>query len=280
MANAAQLIAVHLDTQKWCREDKKLSESIQASTAGTRLYREEEYPALPQAEKSGGAAVAVTRERTFEAALRLCGEVPGARIAVHNFASAVNPGGGVTVGSQAQEECLCRCSTLYPVLCSPSLKETYYQYHKKLHNLRYTDACIYSPGIWIIKTDTKVPERMPESAWRQVDVLTCAAPNLRVIPYNVPGSTLLSGVNDQELLEIHKKRARHMLTIAAAHGAEVLVLGAFGCGAFGNKPEIVAKAYKEIVAELGVYFKRIEFAVYSSYRDSRNYDAFKEILEG
>ena len=35
-----------------------------------------------------------------------------------------------------------------------------------------------------------------------------------------------------------------MFTVAASKGTDILVLGAFGCGAFQNNPEVVARAYK------------------------------------
>ena len=41
--------------------------------------------------------------------------------------------------------------------------------------MRYTDACIYVPDIKIIKTDTDVPQRLPENKWQTVDVICCAA---------------------------------------------------------------------------------------------------------
>lgn len=93
-----------------------------------------------------------------------------------------------------------------------------------------------------------------------------------------PGSDIAVRVTDKELLELHKKRARHMFTVAAANGADILVLGAFGCGAFRNKPEIVARAYKEIIPEFQGQFAGIEFAVYCPPQDSRNYDVFRRVL--
>ena len=121
---------------------------------------------------------------------------------------------------------------------------------------------------------------MPETQWCSVDVLTCAAPNLRAIPNNAmnPGTGAPVKVSDRELLELHKKWARHMLAAAAVNGAEILVLGAFGCGAFQNKPEVVARAYRETIDEFTPFFERIEFAVYCSPRDSKNYEVFRRML--
>ena len=62
---------------------------------------------------------------------------------------------------------------------------------------------------------------------------------------------------------------------AAAKGSDILVLGAFGCGAFQNDPEVVARAYKTALQEFPKVFKQIEFAVYCPPGGSRNYDVFR-----
>jgi uncharacterized protein (TIGR02452 family) len=63
-----------------------------------------------------------------------------------------------------------------------------------------------------------------------------------------------------------------------AGGNDVVILGAFGCGAFRNKPEVVVHAYKNILAEYVHAFKVIEFAVYCSPRDESNFQIFKNVL--
>lgn len=85
-------------------------------------------------------------------------------------------------------------------------------------------------------------------------------------------------MNNAELFGYHVKRAIHMLTCAASKGADILVLGAFGCGAFQNDPEVVARAYKTALQEFPKVFKRIEFAVYCPPNGSRKYDIFKKTL--
>ena len=280
MSNREQLIEIFQDTEKWCKEDEKLAEAVRRAQRDTKVYGEDARPKLPSSKEGRMTEVTVTADRSFQAAMRLKKEDPKMCVAVHNFASATNPGGGVTRGSTAQEECLCRCSTLYPVLNTRPLREQYYDFHRQRRDVHYTDTCIYSPGILIIKMDTNMPQRLPEAEWCPVDVITCAAPNLREKPNNAmnPGSDMAIRVTDKELLELHKKRARHMLAVAAANGAEILVLGAFGCGAFQNKPEIVARAYKEIIPEFQGQFARIEFAVYCPPRDDRNYEVFRRVL--
>lgn len=273
-----ELIQIFNDTMAWTKSDPKLKEAVKHSISGTVLFMPDDTPALPDEFTAFDTNIHVSDGKTFETALHLRKVYPEARIAVHNFASATNPGGGVTKGSRAQEECLCRCSTLYPVLQTQF--SGFYQFHRNRHDVRYTDACIWSPDILIIKNDDDFPERLPEQEWCTVDVLTCAAPNLRPMPNNVmnPGKDKPIRLSDAELLALHKSRARHMLAIAAANGDEVLVLGAFGCGAFQNNPGIVARAYLEILPEFQGRFRHVEFAVFCTRRERDNFNTFQRIL--
>ena len=203
------------------------------------------------------------------------------KITVLNFASATNPGGGVKTGSSAQEESLCRCSTLYPTLTQNWLWECYYQKNRDAHDNRHTDACIYSPGVVICKTDEAWPERMEEKDWVTVDVISCSAPNLRRRPSNAYNSDYgaPATMTSADLYKLHLKRAKHILHIAAANKAEALVLGAFGCGAFANDPKTVAEAYRDALQDYKRYFQCIEFAVYCRVDETENYDAFKRTLQ-
>lgn len=292
-------IEVFTDTMNYCRENKRLSAAIEESRKKTVIYKADGTmppggEALPpenvtQAENGAGShrqgatcQISVTPHRTFEAVMKLKKDHPQSRIGVLNFASATNPGGGVKNGSSAQEECLCRCSTLYPVLTQDRLFKGYYAFHRNRHDTIYTDTCIYTPDIYIIKTDANVPKRLPENDWCPVDVITCAAPNLREKPYNAmnPGSGQPARVTADELLKLHKSRGRRILSCAAFNGVDILVLGAFGCGAFRNPPEIVAQAYRDILGEFAHTFEMVEFAVYCSPRDRTNFDVFRQMLGG
>ena len=79
--------------------------------------------------------------------------------------------------------------------------------------------------------------------------------------------------------QIHITRGRKILEAAVADKNEVVILGAFGCGAFMNKPEVVAGAYKQLMGEFQNAFEIIEFAVYCSPRDDSNFRIFEQILK-
>ena len=85
-------------------------------------------------------------------------------------------------------------------------------------------------------------------------------------------------IGDDELQAIHEKRLERILDIALNEGNEVVILGAFGCGAFENKPEVVAKAAKNVIQKYQYAFKTIEFAVYCSLKDETNYTTFHRII--
>lgn len=278
MTRQEQLIAVFEDTRAYYTENPTLAEAVKESRDHTAFHPADDYPKLPEAKGEG--RITVTNSKTFQAAMEQNRNHPGQRIAVLNFASPTNPGGGVKRGSSAQEESLCRCSTLYPTIDQRWLWDKYYTPNRNAHDPVGTDACIYSPGVVICKTDDSIPVRLPPEEFVTVDVLTCAAPNLRERPWNPynPGSGSAVSLTKEQQVEIHLKRAKHILHIAASHGAEILILGAFGCGAFRNDPEAVAAAYRDVLAEYGKYFDEIEFAVYCRGYETGNYDAFRRIL--
>lgn len=260
------LTEVFRDTQAFYAENAILAEAVRASVRATELIGAEEYPALPTAGRGKRCEIAVTPSRTFEAAMRLRKKFPDKKIGVLNFASAMKPGGGVLRGSGAQEESLCRCSTLYPTLDRKWLWDKFYGVNRAANDPRHTDDCIYSPNVVICKTDEAVPKRLPPEQFVTVDVISCAAPDLR--PKKRDG--MFVEIDHRILDDLHKKRAEHILRIAAAKGIDVLVLGAFGCGVFGNDPHTVASAWFKALEDYKKYFDRVEFAVYC--RDGEEYE--------
>ena len=278
MSTASERVDVFWDTMNWIKSDPVLSASVLAAKKNTTVFYEDDYPAF-NSSKLRDEIITVSTDRSYQAAMRLHKEIPNAKIAVMNFANAFHAGGGVTKGSSAQEESLCRTSTLYPLLYRRTLRDTFYQHHHDLNTPKASDSLIYTEGVVICKTDEDLPIRMLEKDWVKVDVLTIAAPDLRnrsgkYAPLVGDGTNM----QDAELFGYHVKRAIHMLTCAAAKNADVLVLGAFGCGAFRNNPEIVARAYKTALQVFPKVFRQIEFAVYCPPGDTRNYKAFKDIL--
>ena len=195
----------------------------------------------------------------------------GGRVAVLNFANPVNPGGGVTRGARAQEEDLCRCSSLYPCLCDGRVADAYYGYHRALRAPEGSDRLIYTRDVPVFKEGDPVPQLLAMQDWFNVDIITCAAPYL-------PGMT---GVKPAPLQELFKRRIRCILEAAIDNRAEVLILGAFGCGAFGNPPSIVAPAFREVLAEERYLraFTEIVFAVKPGEDGSSpNLDVFRQVF--
>jgi uncharacterized protein (TIGR02452 family) len=279
MSTAYERIAVFQDTMNWINSDPVLSASIPVAKKNTTVFYEDDYPIF-DASRTKDMRITVSGDRSYQAAMKLRRENPSAKIAVMNFANAFHAGGGVTKGSSAQEESLCRTSTLYPLLYRRTLRDTFYKHHHDLNTPKATDSLIYTEGVIICKTDEDLPKRMPKEDWVTVDVITIAAPDLR--GKSNQHAPLVNGgtyMNNAELFGYHVKRAIHMLTCAAAKGADILVLGAFGCGAFQNDPEVVARAYKVVLGEFPKVFKQVEFAIYRPAGGSKNYDVFSKILD-
>jgi len=269
-----KLADIFADTMQHCRNNDRLIKSIENTIAKQKFIGEDDdVPVSESRRYEGRAKIVVSKKRSYEAAKNY----PGQKVAVLNFASSRHPGGGVESGASAQEECLCRCSTLYSAISDKSVCDPFHKRHSRLlregkMDTLYNDDIIYSPEVCVFKTDTATPELMPESDWYNADVITCAAPNLRGGRGNA--------YKDSRLLEIYRNRMTRILKAAKAEGAEVLILGAFGCGAFQNSPALIAMAWHQSIQAFMQDFKVIEFAVYCTPRDSVNYDRFMAQFRG
>ncbi|MEC3953367.1 TIGR02452 family protein [Nocardia sp. CDC153] len=235
-----------------------ISAALDAARTGTVSY-------APDTEISGGArgpftgALEITAEGSVEAARRLHTE-GGKAIAVLNFASARNPGGGYLRGARAQEEDLCRSALLYRCLLEAP---DYYAAHRASDDLRYSHRVIYSPDVPVIRDDRG--ELSPEPI--TVSFLTSPAPNA--------GALADRSCRPVPVREVLDERADRVLAVAAGHGVRELVLGAWGCGVFRNDPAEVAAAFDLALTKHGAAFDRVVFAIWDRSPMSANRAAFE-----
>ena len=220
-----------------------IAAAVDAARDGTRMVGPGSVP-IPAAAPVD-TFFEVTGESSLEAARRLAALGP---VAVLNFASARNPGGGYLNGAQAQEEALCRASALYT--CVLRARE-FYDHHRAHRDPFYTDRVIHSPAVPVFRDDRGRLLDDPYSA----GFLTAAAPNAGVVRRTAPERTA-------ELPAALAIRAERVLETAAAHGYRRLVLGAWGCGVFQNDPEQVAGAFRALLADGGRFAERFDHVVF------------------
>ncbi|MBC9713838.1 TIGR02452 family protein [Streptomyces sp. TRM66268-LWL] len=224
-----------------------LKADIEAARAGTELHGPGPVACAPDAAYT--TEFEVTGESSTQAARRLASGT-GRPVAVLNFASARNPGGGFLNGAQAQEEALCRASALYT--CLREAPE-FYAYHREHRDAFYTDRVVHAPAVPVFRDDSG---KLLEEPYR-VGFLTSPAPNAGVIRRSRPDEAHRIGA-------ALAARAERVLETAVAHGYRHLVLGAWGCGVFQNDPAQVAGAFRELLTGGGRFaghFERVVFGV-------------------
>ncbi len=202
---------------------------------------------------------------SFALARKRLGDSPA--VLVLNLANPVHPGGGVRKGARAQEEDLCRKSSLLISLESKEARK-YYEYNESLHTYMGSDALMITPQVEIIRDENG--ELLDETV--VVSVLTCAAPMV---------SRGREGMSEAEYEEMVYNRIMGMLKCLAYLGYKNLVLGAWGCGAFGNDAHVMSDLFYKALKEL-IYnghtekdlFRRIDFAVLDRTDDQYNFKEF------
>ena len=179
-------------------------------------------------------------------------------VGILNFASAKHPGGGFLRGSMAQEESIAYVSTLYHSLVESDMYEINKEDSK---NGLYNDIAIYTSEICIFKLDRD------DGAYIEpfyVSVISCPAVNkLDAKRKNVEDTTIYDKMVD---------RIRLVLETAKTHKVNILILGAFGCGVFGNEPKDVKDICMGLIEnEYDNVFEKIIFTI----PDEETYDKFK-----
>jgi uncharacterized protein (TIGR02452 family) len=235
-------------------EKIELREMIAAAVARKRSIPPD--AALPPA-KPGSfpeTKIQVANETTLGASRRLV--EGGQRPLALNFANGIHPGGGFLHGAKAQEEVLCRSSALYATLIGDPM----YDAHRKRPRPDFTDWAILSPDVPVFRNDDGKALDRP---WL-LSFITCAAP-------------VATSIGQPEAGDLLQKRIHRVLAIAQAFGYSTLVLGAWGCGAFGNDPRRTALDFRHALEnEFRCAFSDIVFAIADWSRERRFLGPFRD----
>jgi len=192
----------------------------------------------------------VTVETTLACAYRLCSEDTSQSIALLNFASAKNPGGGFLGGSQAQEESIARSSSLYHCL---SVHQAMYIANRNERSCLYTDHMIYAPAVPVFKDD----EGNTLHNFYKVNMITAPAVNKGAILANEPQNII-------HVQPVMLSRIEKILSIAVVNKIDTLILGAWGCGVFRNDLVEIAKLFARQLIDNPLYakaFRKVVFAI-------------------
>ena len=239
-----------------------IADAFARARSGTELLTPQWLAALDTPRGTSATAIEVTGETTQVAARRLVELEGEEHVVVLNFASARNPGGGFLGGARAQEEDVCRCSALYPCLLE---QPTYYDVNRAHPNAIYTDHLIYTPDVPFFKDQGR--GELLEAPFL-VSVLTAPAPNTGAVLKRDPDA-------GAALRDAFERRTRYVLAAMAEKNHRVIVLGAWGCGAFRGDPVLVADVFARLLAEdfAGV-FERVVFPVFDPRKGEPNRVAF------
>lgn len=215
----------------------------------------------------------IMHETTLDCAYRLTQEYGNnINIAMLNFSSAKNPGGGWDTGAIAQEESIARSSTLIPTL--EKYQTEFYDYHKyQKKTMLYSHALIYSPDIIFMKHGNGCQiER--DDGYYKCNVITSPAVNAGYYVKRAKTQDYMmqkyGGDPEQFTKEemawnvvenIMRERISRVFELAMKYDNKYLILGAWGCGVFKNEPNMIAKIFAEVIRDR--YYNTFEHIVFA-----------------
>lgn len=194
------------------------------------------------------------------------------KIGILNMASETRCGGGFINGAPAQEESICRSTTLYPSLATNA--SNIYPIPDK--------GVLLSPDVYVFRHSMSQNYRfMQAEECFFVDVISVAA--IRNPMLSGDGTAYL----DRAEYELTSIKIRELLRTAYNSNCNILVLGALGCGAYHNPPEEVAKLFLTMLREkeFATAFQKVVFAIIDSPnltygRDvTSNFTIFSEMVK-
>eukprot|EP00928_Gymnodinium_smaydae_P048510 TRINITY_DN32439_c0_g1_i1.p1 TRINITY_DN32439_c0_g1~~TRINITY_DN32439_c0_g1_i1.p1 ORF type:complete len:312 (+),score=52.78 TRINITY_DN32439_c0_g1_i1:66-1001(+) len=221
-----------------------------------------------------GPIVSVSTMTTADA-IEFFAKQKGNVVCALNFANGETPGGGYKNGAVAQEEDLCRqFPTLYSTLYK-SKSDGLYPFgpctcKSASAPEKYSDV-LYTAGLTLGRASMEngyallLPEQEVTAS-----MVAAAAPNIR----------FASEISDRELIyntvQTIFKAPRLM-----EEEVNTLILGAWGCGAFGGDAKTIAELFVRALMSdsLGDLYREVHFAIPKLAPDDNNYEVFVQVLK-
>ncbi|NDH69729.1 MAG: DUF2263 domain-containing protein, partial [Gammaproteobacteria bacterium] len=200
----------------------------------------------------------------------------GVCFAVLNMANAYRPGGGYTSGASAQEENMIRRTDCHFALDRNEMKT---RDNKLIYTDRFTDLINGKNGyVYLDTTNPRVCIRGSEK-FNAPNLGYELLPNDEIFPFYELRAAAVNLKGREHLYNHHetRKRVAAQLDTLIRHGVRHVVLSAFGCGAFKNPAEEVARAYHEELQLMRrwTHFDVIVFAIFFAGNGPNNFEAFK-----
>lgn len=217
----------------------EIKREIDQCIANTRYYDPSYFKKKSKKTKSRyKMQVFVTKESTLTAARRITEANKDQHVACLNFASPKFTGGLFLEGTNTQEDTLARSSALFVSQESPEGRKYYDHNDSKGYKFSgmATDGMIFSPHVPVFKTDSGETHQ-PFC----VSMITSPAVSRPLCRQHKTPDSVIEKVMEQ--------RARAILSLALEQGVKHLILGAWGCGQFGNSSKSVSNMFAKLLNE-------------------------------
>ena len=238
-------------------KDIDMDNDIAYCLRGTELIAAETTYLLSPQPRPAIKNIFVTNESEFQACFRLQTVNKLRKVCALNFGSSTQPDSGLIHGKD-QIDCLARDSALYESLKQPRISKMFENNRTMFTDHLYSDTMIFSPYVPVFRDENGA---LLEETFA-VSVITASPPNARK-----------TSTSNRMIKSILIGRCRKIIQLAIQKRVDGLVLGPFGCGSYGNDPNVICKVFKKLLIDenLCAYFNKVVFAI----KDKKFFTAFR-----